>query len=640
MAWDSGGLVELLDKKPNSLRLPAPDQPVQYQYVHAMTSDTSHGLWVSVVNRGLLRLDDRRWHLPDSGLQLPEATPTALWTDTGGRQWLGYGDGTAVLRAADSTQVFGPDQDLRVGPIMVIRGSAGETFVGGEWGFARFDGRRFQSLSASHSDAFSGISGIIVRANGDIWLNGSRGVVHMSSDALSDAFDHPLTKLRYDLFDVQDGLPGYAQQGEDASAVAAADGRLWFATNHGIAWIDPDHLVKNRIPPHVVIRSVLADQRTYWSAGPIQLPEATRSVRIDYTAPSLAEPGRVRFRYKLEGADDTWRDAGSERSVRYANLRPGHYTFRVIASNSDGVWNNVGATVAFALPPAFYQTSWFLEMAAGACLGLLWLLIKARLRQVTHRERKRLEQRMEDRLSERTRIARDLHDSLLQGFQGLMFRLQAVRELLPERPAVAADSLDAALHMGDEAIGEGRDAVQNLRSTTFEESDLTAALGVLGAELGGGMGAQATPEYRVVVEGQPRDLNPEVRDEIYRIAREAVHNAYQHANARHIETEVGFGETDLSVRVRDDGIGVDPAILAGGQRAGHWGLQGMRERSESIGGQLKVWSERNAGTEVELSISAAIAYAQRPTPTFNWIRRILYSAGRLLADVGQRHGAD
>jgi signal transduction histidine kinase/ligand-binding sensor domain-containing protein len=634
------GLVELLDKKPNSLPLPAPAQPVQYQYVHAMTSDTSHGLWVSVVNRGLLRLDDRRWDLPGSGLNLPDTPPTALWTDASQRQWFGYGDGTAALRAGDSTQVFGSDQGLRVGPIMVIRGSAGEIFVGGEWGLARFDGRRFQSLSASRSDAFAGISGIIVRANGDVWLNGSRGVVHMSSDALNEAYDHPLAKLRYDLFDVQDGLPGYAQQGEDASAVAAADGRLWFATNHGIAWINPDHLIKNRIPPNVVIRSVLADQRIYQSAGPMELPEGTRSVRIDYTALSLGEPERVRFRYKLEGADDTWRNAGNERSVRYANLRPGHYTFRVIASNNDGVWNEVGATVVFALRPAFYQTFWFLVLGSGACLGILWLLLLARLRQISHRERERLEQRMEDRLHERTRIARDLHDSLLQGFQGLMFRLQAVREFLPGRPGVAAESLDAALQMGDQAIGEGRDAVQNLRSSTFEEGDLATVLGALGAELAVGMELQAKSEYRVMVEGKPRELNPDVRDDIYRIAREAVRNAYQHANARHIETEVTFGETDLSVRVRDDGIGVDATILAGGQPAGHWGLPGMRERSESIGGRLKVFSERNAGTEVELCISAAIAYAEPPISTFSWIRRLFYSSARSRTNAGQSHGAD
>jgi signal transduction histidine kinase len=300
----------------------------------------------------------------------------------------------------------------------------------------------------------------------------------------------------------------------------------------------------------------------------------------------------------------------------------------------------VGATAAFALRPAFYQTFWFLVLVSGAALCILWLLLLARLRQITHRERQRLEQRMEDRLNERTRIARELHDSLLQGFQGLMFRLQAVRELLPRRPETAAESLDAALQVGDQAIGEGRDAVQNLRSPIIEEGDLATVLGALGAELAVGSEPQATPAYRVIVEGKPRPLNPNVRDDIYRIAREAVRNAYQHANARHIETEVTFGDTNLSVRVRDDGIGVDPTILAGGQRAGHWGLPGMRERSESIGGRLDVWSERNAGTEVELGISAAIAYAQPPISTFSWIRRLFYSATRSRASAGQRHDAD
>ena len=400
------GLVEWANNEMRSLPLPAPAQPTQYQYVHAITADGSQDLWISAVDRGLLRLHDRRWELAGSGLNSPDATPTTLWTDAQQRQWLGYGDGTAALREGDSTRVFGPDQGLRVGPITVIRGSTAAIFAAGEWGLARFDGHRFQSLSAARSDAFSGITGIIIRANGDTWLNGNRGVLHMSSEAMNDAYDHPQAKLHYDLFDVQDGLPGYAQQGEDASAVAGADGRLWFATNHGIAWIDPDHLFRNRIPPHVVIRSVLADQRTYQSSGPIELPESTRSVRIDYTAPSLAAPERVRFRYKLDGADDTWRDAGNERSVRYANLRPGRYTFRVIASNNDGVWNNVGATVAFVLHPAFYQTSWFLALVFGACLGVLWALYRLRLHSISEaRARARRLRELQTELAHAGRLA-------------------------------------------------------------------------------------------------------------------------------------------------------------------------------------------------------------------------------------------
>jgi signal transduction histidine kinase/ligand-binding sensor domain-containing protein len=633
-----GGLVELLNNKLLYLPLPAPAAPVEYEYVHAITSDSSNGMWVSVVDRGLLRLGDRRWDHPSSDLSMSDATPTSMWTDSAQRQWFGYSDGKVWLRAGDATRVFGPEQGLRVGPINLIRGgSATEIFVAGEWGLARFDGQQFRSLSASRSDILSGITGIIVRAKGDVWLNSNRGVVHMSSAAINDAYDNPASKLRYELFDVQDGLPGYAQQGEDATAVAGADGRLWFATNHGVAWIDPEHPVANPIPPHVVIRSVLVDQRAYLSAGPIELSEATRSVRIDYTAPSLAAPERVRFRYKLDGADDGWRDAGTERSVRYANLHPGAYTFRVIASNGDGLWNDVDATVTFALRPAFYQTPWFVLLVSAAGLGALSLLLFARVRQLTHKERKRLEQRMEVRLSERTRIARELHDSMLQGFQGLMFHLQAVRELLPKRPVAAASSLDAALHMGDEAIFEGRDAVQNLRSSALEEVDLVSALGSLGAELGQAMGPQVAPEYLVMIEGTQRDINPNVRDDIYGIAREAVRNVYQHAQAKHIEIEVTFGQADLNIRIRDDGIGIDSSILARGQLAQHWGLPGMRERGEAIDGQVKVWSEKGVGTEIDLRLPAEIAYAQPPMSTYNPITRLLILLLRWRANRRRGH---
>ena len=599
------GLVELLDKKPNSLPLPAPAQPVQYQYVHAMTSDTSHGLWVSAVNRGLLRLEDRRWEIPGSGLHLPEATPTALWTDTVQRQWLGYGDGTALLRAGDSTQVFGPDQGLRIGPIMVIRGSAGEIFVGGEWGLARFDGRRFQSLSASRSEAFSGISGIIVRANGDIWLNGNRGVVRMSPDALNDAYDHPLTKLRYDLFDVQDGLPGYAQQGEDASAVAAADGRLWFATNHGIAWIDPDHLITNRIPPNVVIRSVLAGQRTYQSAGPIELPEGTRSVRIDYTALSLGEPERVRFRYKLEGADDTLRGAGNERSVRYADLRPGHYTFRVIASNNDGVWNDQGASVDITIAPTWWQTWQFRAACVAAFLFMLWALYQLRLREIARAYNVRLE----ERVAERTRIARDFHDTLLQSFQGLLLHFQTAYALFDARPADAKEVLGNSIDQTAQAITEGREAVQGLRASTVESNDLAQAIATLGEQLAAEASSATSVRLHVEVEGTPRNLHPIVRDEIYRIASEALRNAFRHAEAQQIEVEFRYDKRRFRLRVLDDGKGIDAMFLTAEGRAGHFGLHGMRERAKLMGGKLTVWTASESGTEIEIIIPAARAYA-------------------------------
>jgi signal transduction histidine kinase len=214
----------------------------------------------------------------------------------------------------------------------------------------------------------------------------------------------------------------------------------------------------------------------------------------------------------------------------------------------------------------------------------------------------------------------------LQGFQGLMFRLQAVRQLLPERPGDATQFLDSAMQVGDQAIGEGRDAVQNLRSSSFDDRDLATSLSALGTELAAGMDPPSKPEYRVVVEGRPRELTAVVRDEAYRIAREAVSNAYQHAKARHIEIEVTIGDADLTIRVRDDGIGVDPQILAPGQRPGHWGLPGMRERTESFGGHLHIWSEANAGTEVELRIPADIAYSEPRRSSFAGLKNLFRSS--------------
>jgi signal transduction histidine kinase len=284
------------------------------------------------------------------------------------------------------------------------------------------------------------------------------------------------------------------------------------------------------------------------------------------------------------------------------------------------VWNGAGASLTFVIAPAFVQTGWFLALCVMGIAIAVWALVRLRVRQV----RERLEERMEVQLNERTRIARDLHDSLLQGFQGLMFRLQAVRQLLPEC-GDAVKSLDSAMQAGDRAIGEGRDAIQSLRSSSFDISDFVTLLNALHTELGAGMDPPSRPEYGVVMEGRPRELSAVVGDEAYRIVREAVYNAYQHAKARRIEIEVTFGKADLTIRVRDDGIGVAPQILARGQRPGHWGLPGMRERSESFGGHLHVWSKENAGTEVELRIPAHVAYAQTSVSIFSRVRALLAS---------------
>jgi signal transduction histidine kinase len=419
------------------------------------------------------------------------------------------------------------------------------------------------------------------------------------------------------LLDAEDGAnPFDAPFGGSART---PDGVLWFSNNVNLQKIDPDSVARTGNAPPVHLEQFTAEGKHYHIDEPIKLPPLTGNVQIDYTGLSFVAPDKVRFRYKLDGFDRGWTDAGPRRQAFYTTLPPGSYRFQVIASNNSGVWNDVGASLTFVIAPAFVQTGWFLALCVIGIATAVWALIRLRVRQV----RERLEERMEVRLNERTRIARELHDSLLQGFQGLMFRLQAVRQLLPERPGDAVKSLDSAMQVGDQAIGEGRDAIQSLRSSSFDVSDFATLLSALHTELGAGMDPPSRPEYGVVMEGRPRELSAVVGDEAYRIVREAVYNAYQHAKARRIEIEVTFGNADLTIRVRDDGIGVAPQILARGQRPGHWGLPGMRERSESFGGHLHVWSEENAGTEVELRIPAHVAYAQPLVSLFSRVGALL-----------------
>jgi signal transduction histidine kinase len=507
----------------------------------------------------------------------------------------------------DRVGSYGVPDGLQIGTVMANHpGRIGHWF-GGELGLARLDGERFYSVQSAPDLPLDGITGIVETADGDLWLNGRAGIVHIAATELQRSRLDLAYRVNGETLGAFDGVVGSSAILRPLpTAIEAADGKLWFATTGGIYGIDPARRVHNRVPPPVLFRALTVAGHTIEPIPGLTLPAYTTAVRFDYLGLSLTAAEKVRYRYRLDGVDTDWRELTAARRALYTNLRPGNYMFRVIAANNDGVWNQSGDSLAFVIPPAFGQTGWFIALCVAGGAAALWALVRLRVRQV----RRRLEERMEERLKERTRIARVLHDSLLQGFQGLMFRLQAVRQLLPERAGDAAKILDSAMQVGDQAIGEGRDAVQNLRSTPFDDRDLATSLSALGAELGAGIDPPSKPQYHVVVQGRPRELTAVVRDEAYRIAREAVSNAYQHAKAAHIETEVTFSEADLFIRVRDDGIGVDPEVLARGQRRGHWGLPGMRERSESFAGHLHVWSQGNAGTEVELRIPAHVAYAQ------------------------------
>ena len=575
----------------------------------SIARDTSGALWMSVAHAGLFRLEAGQWQrVLVPGIPLSEY-PAAIYADADGPVWLGYPHARIATLTHGAWRLYTEKDGITVGSVQVLTKVNNEIWAGGDRGLLRIRAGRFEPLPTLNT--LGGITGLLQAKSGDVWLSTAVGAVHIAHQELGRLEDAPGRTPSYQTFDFLDGMPGIAPALRPMPSVLQSDdGRIWFEANNSFASIDPTEHIRNTLPPPVIIGSVTDDGRRRNSQASLATVPNVHNVAIEYTATSLSIPSRVRFKYRLEGFEQAWQEAGTRRTAYYNNLPPGRYAFHVMAANEDGVWNAQAAVVSLIVPPLFYQTFLFRTACAAIMVLLIAALFSVRLRQVTERQRRRLEQRMADRLAERTRIARELHDSLLQGFQGLMFRLQAVRQLLPARPVDAASVLDSALEVADQAIFEGRDAIQNLRSATSDDHDLPKALGTLGVELGVGIPTQSQPEYRVVVEGRPRELLPVLRDDIYRIVREAVRNAYQHANARHIETEVTFGDRELRVRVRDDGIGVDPQILIRGRRAGHWGLPGMRERSESLGGQLVVWSEKNAGTEIELRMSARGAYAR------------------------------
>jgi signal transduction histidine kinase len=332
-----------------------------------------------------------------------------------------------------------------------------------------------------------------------------------------------------------------------------------------------------------------------------------------FTAPSFSAPEKVRFKYRLEPFDKGCVDAGTRRTAHYTNMAPGEYSFRVMASNGFGVWNEKGDAVRFDLQPHYYQTNWFYALCAIVLLALLWMAYQFRLRQL----QRAFDMRLDERVAERTRIARELHDTMLQTFQAALIQMQAGYNLLSRSPEKASETLQEAITTSEEAIAEGREAIQDMRSSTVTKTDLARAMRVVGDQ----MAAGGSAKFNVRVQGSSRDVHPILCDEVYRIAIEALRNAFKHAEAKAIEAEIVYGDS-LRVRIRDDGKGIDPAIMKEGRRSGHYGIPGMRERAERIGGNLDVWSGSGAGTEIQLSIPGTIAFGRSGAGSlFNRFRR-------------------
>jgi len=598
---------------------PLPDLPdgAHGQMIHQITTDSAGDLWVSVVRSRLFRFKDGVWTLNGGIAALPTERPNSQAVSPQGSLWFGYRD-SRIARVDDGkVRMYSSADGLNLGTVTAIY-SGEYTAAGGERGMALSHGDRWQPLLTNEADRLRGITGIVRTQDGDLWVNGQAGVLRIPSAELERALQNPQYPVRDELFDALDGLPGTGQPVRPLpSAIEGTDGRLWFAQTNGIAWMDPAHLHRNALPPPVQIRWLMAGDATYVPSANLDLPKGTRNLRVEYTALSYSVPERVRFRYRLEGVDDNWQEAGTRRTAYYSNLGPGNFHFRVIASNNDGVWNETGAAVDFSIPPAFLQTKWFLAMCAAAGAGVLWLLFMVRVRQVQRRMRARLEAQ----LAERERIAQELHDTLLQGLLSASLQLSVANDQIAPG-ATAKPLVERVFQLLRQMADEGRSAVHGLRTHHLEPDDLERSFSQIPQDLA----ADLKIQYRLIVEGTPQSLRAPIRDEVYRIGREALANAFRHSGASVVEMVLDYARDHFRMVVRDNGCGMDPQVLRSG-REGHWGLSGMHERAKKIGSRLNVRSADSAGTEIDLTVPASTAFEPAGSGGFmDWLAR-LYSRG-------------
>src|SRR5271157_4278581 len=585
---------------------------------HAIVGDKHGGLWLSLWvtpnDYGLVHLADGKILEQVSWQKIGGGPGSGLVPDRDGGVWTGLISGGIAYWRAGQVRNMPLSEDRAGSPrVLELRPDRdGSLWAATEDGLYRITNGRVAALTTANGLPCNAVHWIIEDDLSSYWLYTRCGLLRIARSELAAWTADPKRTIQVTTFDVADGIrPVAVLKGFRPSVSKSSDGKIWFVNGDVISVLDPSRIRINTLPPPVRIEQMVADHKIYWrnSTGNavvsnLRLPAGTRDLQIDYTALSLVAPEKVHFKYMLEGQDEDWKEVINERQAQYTNLPPRHYRFRVIACNNSGVWNEQGDALEFSVDPAYYQTNWFRGLCVAAVLALLWAAYQLRVRQLHHE----FDMTLEARVGERTRIARELHDTLLQSAHGVLLRFQTVSQLLPDRPMEAKEKLENAIDQTADFITEARDEVQGLRDSTVQNNDLALAISTLGQELGTDS-ANHRSAFRVALEGEARNLHPILRDEIYKIAAEALRNAFRHSQARQIEVEIRYDNEQFRLRVRDDGKGIDPAALSGQGREGHFGLPGMRERATLIGGKLTVWSEVDAGTEVELRVPASTVYA-------------------------------
>jgi signal transduction histidine kinase/ligand-binding sensor domain-containing protein len=569
--------------------------------VSALTSDKEGRLWLYDQAQGLFTLHGGRLE----PVALPEerrADRIALMhADTTGRVWLVFASGQLgevvgrVLKMHDAGSGFEPSL------VHAIHEDRDRVI----W-FARTDGLtryadgRFATLTRDKGFPLRNLTGLVEDQRDNFWIGSNLGIARISRAEIDKAFAAGRADtIQYTLFDRSDGIASTprAVYSLGRPATRASDGRVWFVTGAGVTIIDPKTLETVRPPAPVRVERVIANDTTFEAAAGLTLPARSSRLQIDYTEVNLTSPLRTNFRYRLEGFDADWITAGTRRQAYYTNLPPRPYRFVVVARNSEGMPLSETAW-EFAIAPMFYQTRWF-SAAIVALVALAgWGAWRLRLRQV-RREFSLL-------LHERTRLSREIHDTLLQSLVGIALQFDALAGELPAAAGRTREQLVRMRKQVEDHIREARHSIWNLRSPTLRRRDLGTALRAF-AE-------QATESAGIAVEvevnGAPPRRVPRVEEQLLRIGQEAISNAVRHSGASRIQVRLDYRPDDVVLSVADDGRGFDLAHTES-EPNGHYGLVTMKERAAEIGGTLSIESRAPAGTRISAVVPQSLRVEER-----------------------------
>jgi ligand-binding sensor domain-containing protein/signal transduction histidine kinase len=547
-------------------------------------------VWAGTVSAGLSRLSGGRFTNFSDANGLPSNAVNSIVEGFDGTVWVATPSGLAAYANTLWRNYTARDGLPSPSVTVLFEDSMHNLWIATSGGLAYLSSGRIRVLREQ-------IVGITEDSMGFLWLTTSDHVMRVNREGL---LADKLLETDIESFGTEDGLKGTQNASRNNTVVADHTGRIWLSLSSGLSVADPNLTFRNSVPVAVRIESVSAGARQFETERTIKIPPGIQSITLNYGSTNLSTPERIRFRYKLDGSGQGWSDIVASRQVILSNLGPGSYRFRILASNSAGLWNGPETSIPFVIQPAFWQTWWFRVLCFALILVGLWAIYAIRIKHLTTM----LQLRHQERLSEREDIARDLHDTFFQAVQSLFLRLHTASRNLPEHIPVRR-ALEEVLNDSDRVMSEGREMFLDVPKKEYGERDFAQLIADYCAEF-----AAAHPiEYRVQVDGHPRSLAPLVTAELTKIAREAICNAFRHSKAKAIEVELTYGKKAMQLRVRDNGQGFEPEPRQANSGRLHLGLQNMRKRAEKLDADFRLWSRLGGGTELEVILAAQRAYS-------------------------------